>query len=154
MVAQAHSAAVVNLTPAHLARLQAVEEQCFSNPWSEADFIQVLMEPRAVRLGLLVDGRLVGFTLGYVDGPEFHLANLAVEPAVRRQGWGSDLLRRILAQARQLGCRWCSLEVRESNQAAVALYAGLGFRQTGRRLRYYSRPAEDALLLWSAIEKY
>ncbi|MEW6752611.1 MAG: ribosomal protein S18-alanine N-acetyltransferase [Candidatus Latescibacterota bacterium] len=148
------AATVVNLTLAHLQRLMEVEQHSFTNPWSQADFLRVLADDRAVSLGLVVAGQLVGFAVGYVDQTEFHLANLAIDPAVRRQGWGRHLLRRILAQARHLGCRWCTLEVRESNQAAQALYRAEGFVQTGRRPRYYRRPSEDGLVLRGAIDRY
>lgn len=39
------------------------------------------------------------------------------------------------------------LEVRESNQAAISVYARLGFEVAGRLKRYYRNPLEDALLM-------
>ena len=39
------------------------------------------------------------------------------------------------------------LEARASNRAALGLYCSLGFKETGRRLRYYADPIEDAILM-------
>ncbi|MGB7167594.1 MAG: GNAT family N-acetyltransferase [Acidobacteriaceae bacterium] len=75
------------------------------------------------------------------------LDTLAVLPAARRQGIGGALLRAVLAWAAAEGARRVSLEVRASNQAALGLYARMGFGQEGRRRGYYADPEEDALLL-------
>jgi ribosomal-protein-alanine N-acetyltransferase len=56
----------------------------------------------------------------------------------------------IVAALGGLGAEEIFLEVRESNAAARALYAGFGFREVGRRARYYSRPVEDAIVLRAA----
>ena len=49
------------------------------------------------------------------------------------------------AQANQLA--FLTLEVRESNYAAIALYGSRGFRSVGRRKNYYEHPKEDAIIM-------
>ena len=74
-------------------------------------------------------------------------AIVAVMPAARRRGIGRTLVREMLARAETRGLSFVTLEVREHNDAAIALYAGEGFLPVGRRRGYYERPREDALLM-------
>ena len=85
-------------------------------------------------------GRLLGFAMYRVVAGEGELLNLAVDPLARRKGLGRALLQEMM----QLAEVW-HLEVRESNAAAIALYASLGYKQVGRRSGYYG-DSEAALL--------
>jgi ribosomal-protein-alanine N-acetyltransferase len=76
-----------------------------------------------------------------------HILNLAVHPQQRRRGLARRLLAAGMAQAREMGARVAWLEVRPSNAPALALYHSFGFKEVGRRLRYYDDTQEDALLL-------
>lgn len=80
-------------------------------------------------------------------GDEAQVANFVVRPENRRAGFGEQLLRYLLTQARQEGCQLATLEVRAQNKPAQALYRKAGFVQTGRRPRVYSQPMDDALLM-------
>jgi len=84
-------------------------------------------------------------------GSEWELENMAVVPSVRRQGAGTLLLQKLIAQARAEDGKSIFLEVRESNVGALALYRRFGFEQTGIRKSYYSDPPEDAFLCRLAL---
>ena len=142
----------VPLGPLHLHRLMEIERGSFANPWSEADFCYLLANRDALCLGLLHRSELLGYALGYFAGRDFHLANLAVDPACRNRGWGGQLLGRILRLAAEQGASCCALEVRSANRAARALYRKAGFRTIGRRAAYYSDPPDDAVLMERDIE--
>ena len=142
----------VPLGPIHLHRLMEIERGSFANPWSEADFRYLLADREALCLGILHCGELIGYALGYFAGRDFHLANLAVDPAWRNQGWGGQLLGRILRLAAEQGARRCALEVRAANRAARVLYRKAGFQTVGRRAAYYSDPLDDAVLMERNIE--
>jgi len=95
-------------------------------------------------------GRIAGFAVARRLPPdEIEILNVAVDPGLRRQGVGRALLRALLA----LPGRSVFLEVRASNAAAQALYAGAGFTLNGRRRNYYpplgdaSGPREDAVVM-------
>jgi ribosomal protein S18 acetylase RimI-like enzyme len=75
------------------------------------------------------------------------LDSMAVHPSHRRRGLGTALLRELIAWASHNGARHFSLEVRASNDGAIALYQRFGLRPEGRRPRYYAHPKDDALLL-------
>lgn len=78
---------------------------------------------------------------------EAEILNLGVAEAVRRHGIARALVRTLLAQFSAQGVRTVFLEVRESNHPARGLYEAFGFREVGRRARYYQRPVEDAVVL-------
>ena len=78
---------------------------------------------------------------------EAQIYNIAVAPEFRREGIGEALLRHMIAKAEDDGCELVTLEVRGGNEAAMALYTKLGFREVGRRKGYYSKGGEDAVLM-------
>lgn len=79
---------------------------------------------------------------------EAHITILAVDPDHQRQGFGQALLYALLVAAWQRQLEWATLEVRESNQAALSLYRKFGFQEAGRRRGYYQDNGEAALILW------
>lgn len=90
---------------------------------------------------------VAGFLVARLVADEVEILNLAVAPEARRRGLATRLLEDALAQARGSGRRRVFLEVRESNAGAIAFYRCRGFAPSGRRMRYYSGPSEDALVL-------
>ncbi|MGK7907148.1 MAG: ribosomal protein S18-alanine N-acetyltransferase [Synechococcus sp.] len=95
---------------------------------------------------------LIGFAALWAIGQEAHIIALGVHPDWRRQGIGEHLVQRLLDEAKTQHLNWATLEVRESNQAAIALYQSQGFETVGKRKRYYSNPEEDGLILWKRLE--
>jgi ribosomal-protein-alanine N-acetyltransferase len=93
------------------------------------------------------DVQIVGFSVAYVVEDQSELANLAVDGTVRRDGIGGQLLEHVMRAAAARGARELFLEVRVSNAAARALYEKRGFETIGRRVKYYVKPVEDALVL-------
>ena len=79
---------------------------------------------------------------------ELHINSLAVDVPWQRRGVARALLHRVMQDAIAAGGRAATLEVRRSNEAARALYEGLGFRVEAVRRDYYHAPREDALVLW------
>ena len=93
-----------------------------------------------------------GFVVAHQIGPECEIENVVVNPQLRRRGFGKLLLDEILKRVQEAGCEAVFLEVRESNRAARALYEKCGFREIGRRVKYYVQPQEDAVLYRSGGE--
>ena len=90
----------------------------------------------------------VGFCSFWRVLDELHINNLAVLPEERRAGIGSALLQFVLNEGAALGARRATLEVRRSNQLARLMYERFGFTVAGVRRGYYTKPVEDALVLW------
>jgi len=90
---------------------------------------------------------LVGYVCFWVVFEELRMMNLAVAPHVRHRGIGRWVLQQALTMGREQGARRALLEVRVSNQPAVALYERVGFSRSGVRTKYYTNPIEDAVLM-------
>jgi ribosomal-protein-alanine N-acetyltransferase len=136
---------------ADVTAIWAIEQTSFLTPWSRWSFLAELGHRNS---HMLVAGpaspqpwQTWGYLIFWVVLDEMHILNLAVAPEHRRRGIARRLLAEGLAQARELGAEVSWLEVRPSNLAARALYKSLGFKEVGRRPRYYDDTQEDALLL-------
>lgn len=136
------------MTAAHLDQVAALERQCFSLPWSRQAFADEITAENAVYLVCLDDS---GDVLGYGGmrwaAGEFYVDNVAVDPSHRHKGVGRTIVSGLIARARDMGGSFLSLEVRPSNQGAVALYTGLGLKPIGLRKNFYDRPREDGLIM-------
>jgi ribosomal-protein-alanine N-acetyltransferase len=101
-------------------------------------------------LSVAVSGEsVVGFVAGsYLEGDgAAGLESLVVDSAWRRRGVATALCVAVLNWAREQGAEGVELEVRAKNEAARALYAGMGFVETGVRRGYYSDPEDDGVLM-------
>ncbi len=130
--------------------VHAIELATFSDPWSARDFHECVGSD-AVFLVAAAPDSVAGYVVAQDAADEAEILNLAVAPARHRGGIGRALVVRALATVGERGARRVFLEVRDSNSAARALYAALGFKEVGRRSRYYRRPVEDAIVLRAAI---
>ena len=143
---------IVPMAEAHVAAVAALERCCFSAPWSEQSVRAELSNPLSLWLVALLDGQVAGYVGSQTVLDEADMMNLAVDPACRRQGIAQALVEALTAALAERGVRSLTLEVRASNEGAIALYRKLGFAQVGRRPNYYTKPREDALILrkeWS-----
>lgn len=139
--------------PASEADINAIvglEVESFTNPWSRETLVWELRNSDVTQVFLLRDegGTVVAFCVCWVIFDELHINTLAVAPPARRAGLATFLLRQVMAESAAAGATKATLEVRASNRAALTLYDRLGFRVAAQRPRYYTRPEEDALILW------
>ena len=137
----------------HLDDLARLERLCFSRPWSRQALKEELTNPAACFLVGEEAGEMLGYAGMHCAAGECYVDNVAVFPEARRQGVGRKLMEALLQAAAARGGEFLSLEVRPSNLEALALYRGLGFREVGRRRRFYDDPVEDGLLLTKDLEK-
>ncbi|MBU1004105.1 MAG: ribosomal protein S18-alanine N-acetyltransferase [Proteobacteria bacterium] len=132
---------------ADLAPLVALEQQCFSAPWKEEQFLLGLEREVFKVFGLKDGEELVAYCSFYHVLDEMEILNIAVAPQGRRRGTGRRLLSLVLQICRKMGIQNAHLEVRFGNAAARALYASFGFQETGVRKGYYPDNGEDAILM-------
>lgn len=130
--------------------VHAIEQAAFSDPWSARDFRECVTSDVVFLVAAEPEG-IVGYLIAQDAADEGEILNLAVAPARQHGGIGRALVQRALALLGGRGVQRVFLEVRESNAAARALYATLGFQEVGRRRGYYRRPIEDAIVLRAAI---
>ena len=131
----------------HVAQVAALEKQCFSDPWSESSVASELSNPLSAWLVAMDGDVLAGYVGSQSVMGESDMMNIAVDAHYRRQGIAQALVKELVAQLKEKGNHSLTLEVRISNQPAIALYEKLGFEQVGKRPNYYRNPKEDALIL-------
>jgi ribosomal-protein-alanine N-acetyltransferase len=135
--------ALRSIVPTDAALLAALHRD-FDEPWDERAFAALLATPGVY--GVLAGSEEpAGFILCRAAADETEVLTLVVPAAMRRQGVATALLCHAVALAGD-AARSMFLEVAETNAAARGLYAANGFKQVGRRPRYYKN-ATDALIL-------
>lgn len=129
----------------HLPALVRIEQQCFHAPWNE----RMLREELGKGIFLVAEqnGEAVGYVGCQTVLDEGYITNVVVSPAARRQGVGRALISALSKRATEIGMTFITLEVRVSNEAAIALYTEAGFERAGLRKNFYSAPSEDAVLM-------
>ena len=133
-------------------KLTELDAACFALPWSRDAFHQELCEnPHALYLVAESGETIAGYAglWGILD--EGHITNVAVREEWRGRGIAEWLIQELLARAREGGQTRFTLEVRPSNEPAIALYKKMGFTEAGRRKYYYEDNGEDALILWKGL---
>ena len=131
-----------------LPQLRKIEEQCFSVPWTEAMLrAQLTPETHIFLAAETPQGEFAGYIGLMFVLDEGYISNVAVAPRFRRQGIAEALICELVRRAEEKQLAFLTLEVRESNLPAIALYEKCGFQTVGRRKNYYEKPTEDALLM-------
>lgn len=138
---------IVLMTDAHVSAVAALETICFSDPWSENSVASELTNPLSLWLVALEADAVVGYVGSQTVMGETDMMNVAVHPDHRRKGIAAKLIKELVQVLKERGSHCLTLEVRASNDPAIALYGKLGFSEAGRRRNYYRNPKEDALIL-------
>lgn len=126
--------------------LAALHARAFDEVWDAPTLVKLMAMPGTFALLASRDDVPLGFILMRVIADEAEILTLAVDPQSRRQGVASALLAAGMETALTHGAARAFLEVSVTNQAAIALYTRAGWREAGRRPRYYA-DGSDALLL-------
>lgn len=146
----------VALTEAHIPSVAALERLCFAEPWSESA-LKLLCHRTG--LGVVIPPEAGEDTARAYGGMTFVLdegsiTNIAVRPDLRRTGLGRAVVTALLDRARESSVVDVFLEVRVSNEPALALYRSLGFETVGTRKNFYKLPTEDAFVMrWHASQE-
>lgn len=132
------------------ADLAALHDESFRRGWSEAEFEQLLIDPRVLVDRVAFRRDLAGFIISRWAAGEAEILSVAVMAARRRRGLAGRLLALHLHKLANLGVRRVFLEVDAANVAACRLYRRAGFCEVGRRPGYYdtgSQVRASALVL-------
>lgn len=131
-----------------IASVATIEAETYEFPWSLSIFRDCLLAGY-VSFVLDLDDEVVGYGIMSVAAYEAHLLNICVIESLHRQGLGRRLLSEMLERARALHTERIFLEVRPSNEPALALYHAMGFQTLGVRQDYYKAQEgkEDAVVL-------
>jgi ribosomal-protein-alanine N-acetyltransferase len=139
------------VSSADVPALVVIERECFSDPWTASGIRETIQYETARGFVAESGGKAVGYVMARISGEEGEILNLAVLPKSRRKGIARCLLAEALGSIAAAGVTEAYLEVRQSNEEALALYQASGFRPVGVRPDYYRDPREDALVLRAAL---
>lgn len=138
---------IIDAAPEHVDGIAVIETECFSDPWPQETIACQLSGPNHLFLAAVDGNTVVGYVgLMYVLD-EGYISNVAVTARYRRQSIADRLITELVARSRLLKLSFLTLEVRQGNEPAKALYAKHGFLPVGIRKNYYVKPKEDALLM-------
>ena len=138
---------IEKMTAACLDAVAAIEAECFSHPWSKKSLEESLEKENSLFLVAYEDGKVIGYVGMEVIVDEGYIFNVAVSADYRRRGVGYALVRELVTYSMKNSLCFITLEVRESNSAAISLYSKFGFIKAGERKNYYSDPTEAAVLM-------
>ena len=142
---------IVKMDESHVAPIAAMEKLCFSDPWSENSIATELTSRLSHWLVAVENGDVVGYIGSQSVLGESDMMNVVVHPDHRRKGIAEALVEALSRDLKERGNVCLTLEVRASNDPAIALYEKLGFTQVGLRKNYYRNPKEDALILRKSL---
>lgn len=125
----------------------ALENECFSAPWSKQSLINELTNPLASFFVACKNDCVIGYIGTHLIIDECYITNIAVTKDFRKSGIGSGLLDYAIKYANEKNASFITLEVRKSNLAAITLYEKFGFKSQGNRKNFYENPLEDGLIL-------
>jgi ribosomal-protein-alanine N-acetyltransferase len=127
-----------------------IEQQSFTTTWPSNAFFQELHDNKLAHYFVgRVGNRIVAYGGIWVILEDSHVTTIAVSPEFRGRKYGEVMLLHLLDQAISRGASWMTLEVRESNTVAQALYRKYGFTTVSTRKGYYSDNNENALVMWA-----
>lgn len=136
---------IVKMRAEHIPEIARLEAECFSQPWSENALSEELKNENSHFLAAVSD-RVLGYIGVQEICGEAYITNVAVFGEYRKEGIGRKLLNEACSGAKERGCEFITLEVRESNSAAIALYESEGFEKAGVRKNFYSSPTENGII--------
>ena len=129
------------------AAVAEMEQQIFSDPWSEKSVMETGQQKQAVCFAAEKAGHLLGYLLAYHAADEAEIARIAVQKEARRQGAAGKLMLALENYCEEHKIQKILLDVRESNEAARSFYTENGFAEDGIRQGFYTNPSEDAVLM-------
>ena len=138
---------IVSMCAEDAKELAELDKEVFSVPWSEKSFLEEFENRLAVYYIAKEENKIIGYAGFWHVADEGDITNIAVKQEYRRKGIASRLIETIIKEADRRKLLLLTLEVRELNAAAIKLYEKFGFKIIGKRKRYYTNPAEDALIM-------
>ena len=134
-------------TEADIPAMMALENACFSDPWTKDMLSDVLKYPLYSTFFLEEEGQICGYAcLIGIPYAEVSVANIAVDIPFRGKGLSKLLMGAMHNHARAIHAEESFLEVRVSNVAAISLYEKYGYEIFGMRAKYYP-DGEDAYVM-------
>jgi len=152
------------MTESDIATVQEIEREIFATPWprnayyrelaSRASAHYVVLRKEGIEApsrfrGADFDPTIIGYGGMWRMYDEAHVTTIGVRRDLHHSGHGRILFAGLVQAAYDMGAKWITLEVRTTNDNAMRMYEGFGFKVIGRRKGYYTDNGEDAIVMWS-----
>lgn len=121
-----------------------IEQRSFIDPWPAEAFTDFLCRNSWL---LQLEDKVIGYIFYHAAIDEAVVINFAIDPEYQRQSYGQRLLAETMQKLLNNGVHYFYLDVRRSNDKAIALYSKMGFQSLGFRKDYYHQPQEDAVVM-------
>jgi len=130
--------------------VQEIEREIFSTPWPRNAYYRELASRNTAHyIVLRRDNEVIGYGGMWRMYDEAHVTTIGVRRDLHHTGFGRILFAGLVQAAYDMGAKWITLEVRTTNDNAMRMYEGFGFKVIGRRKGYYTDNGEDAIVMWS-----
>ena len=134
-----------------LAQIVDLEKKCFNDAWN-LEQIENELEVNPFSNGYMLkeNDKVVAYAFMWETFEMAQIARIGVDPDQRKKHNEKKMMEELFEKARSGGCEYMSLEVRESNTAAIKLYEKLGFVTVNVSKGYYS-DNENAIVMTRAL---
>ena len=155
MVSIRQQLAIEPMREADVPTVQEIERDIFSTPWPRNAYYRELSSRNSAHYIVLKretpdgEAEIIGYAGMWRMYDEAHVTTIGVRKDLQHTGHGRILFAALVQAAYDLGAKWVTLEVRTSNDGAMRMYEGFGFKVIGRRKGYYTDNGEDAIVMWS-----
>ncbi len=137
-----------HMIEADIEQVSEIENAIFSSPWSRQDFIDSLNREDTIYLVAYKENEILGYCGLWNIVDEGNINNVAVAQKHRGRQIGYEMLTQLIERGNTQNIKAYTLEVRQSNEAAMKLYQKLGFVNEGLRKNFYDNPKENAIIMW------
>ena len=114
-----------------------LDQETLNGIWTKRQWQEELTSTKRISLGAFQETKLIGLTSGWLTIDEINITFVGVNPLYQNQGIGTLMVLSLLQHSREIGISIATLEVKEKNLAAKALYESLDFHQIGSRYKLY-----------------
>ena len=147
------------ITPQDLDKILTIDCKAFKRPWQRKSFLEELVCENAYSYAVrtqLVDQRteIIAYVFLRVLLNEMHILRIAVAAEFQAGGVATWLLQQCFSLAKQKKVYSVYIEVRPTNETAIALYRKSRFQLLGRRPHYYPETGEDALVMVKHLKEH
>ena len=139
------------LQESDLEEVAKIEAEAFPSPWSNKTFLKEINNNFAYYLVGRLKGEIVAYIGCWLLDDQIHITTLATRLKYRKNGFATEMLHELLAQAKEMDKEKASLEVRVSNKTAQQMYVKEGFFKIAKKRSYYKDNGEDAIVMWKQL---
>lgn len=136
------------MQPGDISQVAVIEKEIFSVPWSVQAFAESLSNDNTIFVVAEDEGQIIGYCGIYLSIEFGNISNVAVKREFQKQHIATEMLTKLIECTKEKNVSDITLEVRETNVAAIRLYEKLGFKEAGIRKNFYEKPTENALIMW------